>query len=50
MKQFLAMHQLGDDLIRSGNLVQHVLTVFKAMKPFLVYIESVLGSNSRDKK
>jgi uncharacterized protein (TIGR02453 family) len=42
MKQFMVIHQLGDDLICSENLVPHVLTVFKAMKPFEVYIESVL--------
>jgi uncharacterized protein (TIGR02453 family) len=43
MKQFMAIHRLDDGMIRSDNLIPHVLTVFKAMKPFVVYIESVLA-------
>lgn len=42
MKQFMAIHRLGDDTVCSENLVSHALAVFKAMKPFLIYIESVL--------
>ncbi|MEI6876277.1 MAG: DUF2461 domain-containing protein [Spirochaetota bacterium] len=43
MKQFLAMHPLDDELVASGNLVPEALTVFKAMKPFVVYVERALA-------
>jgi uncharacterized protein (TIGR02453 family) len=42
-KQFLVTHPLGDDMVVSHVLVPHALRVFKAMKPFLLYIEDVLG-------
>jgi uncharacterized protein (TIGR02453 family) len=42
MKQFIATHQLADKAVLSEDLVQHVLTVFKAMKPFVTYLESTL--------
>ena len=42
-KQFMAIHRFGDDLVDSQKLVPQVLTVFKALRPFAVYIESALG-------
>lgn len=44
MKQFIAIHQLADKAVFSEDLVQHALTVFKAMKPFVTYLESVLDA------
>ena len=45
MKQFIAVHQLADKAVLSEDLVQHTLTVFKAMKPFVTYLESALEAN-----
>lgn len=39
-KQFLVMHKLGDEGFLSEDLVPRTLTVFKAMKPFLLYLEA----------
>jgi uncharacterized protein (TIGR02453 family) len=41
LKQYLASHKLSDEQMLSADLVAHTLTVFKAMKPLLVYIENV---------
>jgi uncharacterized protein (TIGR02453 family) len=46
MKQFLAVHRLSDDRILSEDLVPHTLSAYKAMKPFLAYIESAIASFS----
>ena len=40
MKQFLVMHKLGDEGFLSEDLVPRTLTVFRAMKPFLLYLEA----------
>ena len=44
MKQFLAVHRLSDDMAVSGGLVPHAVKVFKAMKPFLACLESLLSA------
>lgn len=43
MKQFLVSHRLGDELFISEDLVPRTLAVFKAMKPFLLYLEATLA-------
>jgi uncharacterized protein (TIGR02453 family) len=43
MKQFVAVHTLSDEDILSKDLVEEALKVFKAMKPFLAYLESALA-------
>jgi uncharacterized protein (TIGR02453 family) len=43
MKQFLAVHPLTDALVASKRLLPEALTVYKAMKPFVVYLESTQG-------
>lgn len=43
MKQFMTIHALSDEDVVSDELIPHCLTVFKAMKPFLLYIEKVLA-------
>jgi uncharacterized protein (TIGR02453 family) len=45
MKQFLVIHPIQDELVCSGDLIPHALTTFKTMKPFLLYLESVLGAS-----
>jgi len=42
LKQYIASHALSDDQVLSADLIPHVLAVFKAMKPLLVYIENVV--------
>jgi uncharacterized protein (TIGR02453 family) len=41
-KQFMAIHGLDDALVASAKLVPHALAVFKAMRPFLDYIEAAI--------
>ena len=43
MKQFIAARQLDDATVLAQDLVSLALGAFKAMKPFLVYLESSLG-------
>jgi len=43
MKTCLAIHPMSDDFLRGADLVAHSLEVFKAMKPFLVYLEKTLA-------
>ncbi|HUX42402.1 MAG TPA: DUF2461 domain-containing protein [Rectinemataceae bacterium] len=43
LKTCLAIHPLRDDFVCSGDLVRHAVEVFKAMKPFLLYLERVAG-------
>jgi len=43
MKQFMAIHQLPDSQVCSGDLIPHALKVFKAMRPFEEYIEDALS-------
>jgi uncharacterized protein (TIGR02453 family) len=43
-KQFLASRPLSDEEVASDGLVDLALGAYKAMKPFLVYIEGILGS------
>lgn len=38
-KQFLAIHKLSDADVTSAGLVTHILKVFAAMKPLIVYLE-----------
>jgi uncharacterized protein (TIGR02453 family) len=40
--QFLASHELTDEQILSPDLTEHVVTVFKALKPFETYLKSAL--------
>jgi len=42
LKQYIASHRLSDEQLLSEGLIPHVLAVYKAMKPLLVYIESVV--------
>lgn len=42
-KQFHVVHMLDDKAVSQADLVPRVLEVYRAMKPFLVYIESVLA-------
>ncbi len=42
MKQFIAVHELNDEAVADADLVAHSLTVFKAMKPFVSYLEAAL--------
>ena len=42
-KQFMAVHGIGDAAASSMDLVPHALTVFKAMKPFLTYLEKAVS-------
>jgi uncharacterized protein (TIGR02453 family) len=42
-KQFLVMHRLTDEEILSEDLIPRALAVYKAMKPFLLYLEETLG-------
>ena len=42
LKQYIASHKLSDEQLLSADLVPHVLAVYKAMKPLLIYIEAVL--------
>jgi uncharacterized protein (TIGR02453 family) len=41
-KQFLVAHPLEDSMVASEELVHHALSVYAAMKPFLLYLESLL--------
>jgi uncharacterized protein (TIGR02453 family) len=43
LKQFVAIRPLADDAVLSKDLVPEALKAFKAMKPFLAYLESALG-------
>jgi uncharacterized protein (TIGR02453 family) len=49
-KQFMVIHKLDDELVSSEGLLPHALTVFKAMKPFLLYIESAIALDSEVKR
>ena len=42
-KTILAVHPMDDDFVCSTDLVAHSLAVFKAMKPFLLYLEKASG-------
>ncbi len=42
-KQFLVQHPMSDEDILSEELIDHALRVYKAMKPFLLYLESITG-------
>jgi uncharacterized protein (TIGR02453 family) len=44
-KQFMATHPLTDEQVTGGDLVDHVLDVYRAMKPFVTYLYDVLGTN-----
>jgi uncharacterized protein (TIGR02453 family) len=44
-KQFIATHPLTDEQVTGGDLVDHVLEVCHAMKPFITYVYDVLGTN-----
>jgi uncharacterized protein (TIGR02453 family) len=41
-KQFLVMHRLSDEEILSDELIPNALAVYKAMKPFLLYLEETI--------
>jgi uncharacterized protein (TIGR02453 family) len=41
-KQFIAVESLDDETVASGDLVPLALKSYKAMKPFLLYLESAL--------
>ena len=43
LKTCLAIHPMSDDFVCNGDLVGHAVEVFKAMKPFLLYLEKVAG-------
>ena len=43
LKQFMAIHRLDDDTLCSDDLIPRVMMVFKAMKPFVLYVESVVA-------
>ncbi|HUX37631.1 MAG TPA: DUF2461 domain-containing protein [Rectinemataceae bacterium] len=43
LKTILAIHPMDDDFVCSADLVAHSLEVFKAMKPFLLYLERAAG-------
>jgi uncharacterized protein (TIGR02453 family) len=43
MKQYMVIHRLGDAMVCSKDLVPQSLKAFKAMMPFLLYVESVLS-------
>lgn len=40
-KQYLAIHPLPEDLVVSDRFVDHLVEVYRAMKPFNVYLERV---------
>jgi uncharacterized protein (TIGR02453 family) len=42
-KQFLVMHRLSDEEILSEELIPRTLKVYKAMKPFLTYLEETVN-------
>jgi uncharacterized protein (TIGR02453 family) len=42
LKQFLVMHRLSDEDVLSEDLIPHSLGVYKAMKPFLLYLEEAV--------
>lgn len=42
-KQYLALHPLSEEQLYSPDFRDHVLTVFKAYKPFIVYIVEAMG-------
>jgi uncharacterized protein (TIGR02453 family) len=41
LKEIVAVHHLADETVLSPDLAPHTLRVFKAMKPFLDYLNSV---------
>lgn len=43
LKTILAIHPMSDDFVCNGDIVGHAGEVFKAMKPFLLYLERVAG-------
>lgn len=43
LKQFVAIHSLGDEDVVAPDLVPHALEAFAAMKCFLVYLERTLA-------
>jgi len=43
LKTCLAIHHLSDDFVCNGDPVGYAVEVFKAMKPFLLYLERIAG-------
>ena len=45
-KQYLALHVMSDERVQQSDLVDHILTVCAAMKPFVVYLDEVVGETT----
>ena len=43
LKEVVAVHQLSDESVLSPGFAAHVLKAFRAMKPFLDYLNSVIA-------
>ncbi len=41
LKEVVAVHHLSDEMVLSSKLESHVIEAFRAMKPFLDYLNSV---------
>ncbi len=45
-KQFLAVHKMTDERVQQPDLADHILAVCEAMKPFVFYLDEVLGDTT----
>lgn len=46
-KQFMVHHSLSDEMVLSPDFADHALEVFAAMKPFLDYLQPLVGPQIR---